>query len=157
ILGLLLLCGVGIYHKTSPVKFIGDFFFERSLQRSGPVSTFRRVCTSKHLPDLQWLASLVIAVWICGLYILYYKKDDLNKYGVLELCLGGLTGAMATALTWAYQTGLKRLGVVDLFGCEISVICRVCLVVDFATVSVTPRVFHADAKPREFTSEEHYT
>src|SRR5271154_2941290 len=37
---------------------------------------------------------------------------------------------------WAYQSGCRRIGAVDLFACEISVICRVSLIVDFAKTSV---------------------
>src|ERR1700733_15393485 len=40
--------------------------------------------------------------------------------------------ALGAALAWAYQVGSARLGVVDLFGCEISTLCRIATVVDTA-------------------------
>jgi hypothetical protein len=49
---------------------------------------------------------------------------------------GAVLAAAAAALNWVYQIGSRRLGSVDLFGCEISAICRVCLIVDFAQKSV---------------------
>ena len=39
-------------------------------------------------------------------------------------------GVIAAVIAWAYQRGSARLGVVDLFACEISTLCRVATVVD---------------------------
>ncbi len=69
---------------------------------------------------------------------------------------GAILAAAAAALNWAYQTGSLRLGAVDLFGCEISAICRVCLIVDFAKTSVAA-ANDMSVLPVKFTSEEHYT
>jgi hypothetical protein len=41
-------------------------------------------------------------------------------------------GVLGGILAWAYQTGSARLGVVDLFACEISTLCRVITVVGTA-------------------------
>jgi hypothetical protein len=41
-------------------------------------------------------------------------------------------GLIAAVIAWAYQRGSARLGVVDLFACEISTLCRVATVVDSA-------------------------
>jgi len=84
---------------------------------------------------------------------------------------GALLAAAAAALNWVYQTGSRRLGAVDLFGCEISAICRVCLIVDFAQKSVDQHKEEekqllrsaqsvakgSDDDAAKFTSEEHYT
>jgi hypothetical protein len=91
--------------------------------------------------------------------------------------VGGLVAATAAVLNWAYQSGSRRIGAVDLFACEISVICRVNLVVNFAQTSVdqaarahgfaerpTNRATQEssdaltdaeDRDPGKFTSEEH--
>lgn len=50
-----------------------------------------------------------------------------------------VAGAIAVAfgaLNWTYQVGSRRLGIVDMFSAEISVICRVCVVMNFARGSV---------------------
>ena len=58
-------------------------------------------------------------------------------HGVLKVVVAFFTGlttvvAVAGAIcAWAYKTGSARLGVVDLFACEISALCRVTLVTDF--------------------------
>ena len=39
-------------------------------------------------------------------------------------------GAFAAIVAWAYQAGSARLGIVDLFACEISTLCRVGTVLD---------------------------
>ena len=84
---------------------------------------------------------------------------------------GAVLAAAAAALNWVYQTGSRRLGAVDLFGCEISAICRVCLIVDFAQKSVDQHKEEegqllrssssvakgGDDDAAKFTSEEPYT
>jgi hypothetical protein len=67
----------------------------------------------------------------------------------------GATAAAATVLNWAYQVGSSRLGTVDLFACEMSAICRVFLVVDYARHTVNGANKTDRAKP--FTSAENYT
>jgi hypothetical protein len=72
---------------------------------------------------------------------------------------------LGAGLTWAYQVGSARLGVVDLFACEISTLCRVAAALDTvrghvgrfkegpqANNSQTPDEFLT----RPFTSEEDY-
>ena len=46
---------------------------------------------------------------------------------------GPTLGAFGAIVAWAYQTGSGRLGVVDLFACEISTLCRVTTVLDAVT------------------------
>ena len=45
---------------------------------------------------------------------------------------GPTLGVLAAVIAWAYQKGSARLGVVDLFACEISTLCRVTTIVDAA-------------------------
>lgn len=89
----------------------------------------------------------------------------------LEAVAGAASAAAVATINWAYQTGSRRLGAVDLFGCEISAICRVSLVVGFARSSVA-HYMALGARPAEeepvasdtgsgwtdrFTSAEQYT
>jgi hypothetical protein len=46
------------------------------------------------------------------------------------LLFGPAVAVFATILAWAYQVGSARLGVVDLFACEIDTLCRVTAVTD---------------------------
>jgi hypothetical protein len=50
--------------------------------------------------------------------------------------LGAVLGVFGAIVAWAYQAASARLGVVDLFACEIGTLCRVSLVADVATVLV---------------------
>ena len=69
-------------------------------------------------------------------------------------------------LTWAYQVGSARLGVVDLFACEIDTLCRVITVVNMvnnqaAAYNVDPSKSAQDGKtmtmkPAHFSSQEEY-
>jgi hypothetical protein len=69
-------------------------------------------------------------------------------------------------LTWAYQVGSARLGVVDLFACEIDTLCRVIVVVGLVR-TLTERYSHPPSqtpvpttndppKSDSFTSQENY-
>ena len=83
------------------------------------------------------------------------------------ISISGLAAVAGAILSWIYQTGSYRLGAVDLFGCEISAICRICIVVEFANFSVSKAkslqsgdVKEPDdysEKANQFTSEENYT
>jgi len=55
--------------------------------------------------------------------------------------VGAVLLACGWILAWTYQTGSKRLGVVDLFGCEIVTLCRVGTIVD-----LVPKLIAAHAK-----------
>jgi hypothetical protein len=50
--------------------------------------------------------------------------------GVFFSFFAPVLAALGAVLAWAYQAGSARLGVVDLFACEISTLCRVAAVVD---------------------------
>ena len=53
----------------------------------------------------------------------------ISKFIVFFVPVVGVVGAV---IAWAYQSGSARLGVIDLFACEISTLCRVATVVDTA-------------------------
>jgi hypothetical protein len=132
----------------------------RKLTETGPPSTFLRLWTSRHLGELQWIAVLTIILFSVGVVAttLLPNTEVLDKVKII----GGLAAVAAAVFSWAYQTGSRRLGVIDLFGCEISAICRMNLVVDFAKRQVEIAREERSGKraaggPTKFTSEEHYT
>lgn len=140
--------------------------FRRQLQEEGPSLTFPRLCTSEHLGDLQWLAFVLIVLLVAGVSIVAAHAGDrsFDKIGAL---ITVITAAALAALNWAYRSASRRIGAVDLFACEISVICRVSLVIDFATECVDQsrqlagqdRSSHCSQSEafKRFTGEEHYT
>jgi hypothetical protein len=75
----------------------------------------------------------------------------------LKVVVGSVLTVMGAILSWVYQSGSNRLGAVDLFGCEISAICRVMIVVDFARKSVKWAEQDSAEMSGKFTSEEQYT
>lgn len=44
----------------NPIRCLGKLVYGRSLEEKGPSLTFARLCTSRHLEDLQWVASFAI-------------------------------------------------------------------------------------------------
>jgi hypothetical protein len=163
----------------NPISVVSNCFFRRTLQEKGPALTFARLCTSRHLGDLQWIAFLMILLALGALVIAIYSFH-VGSFSVNSTVAGALAAAAAAVLNWTYQSGSRRIGAVDLFACEISVICRVSLVVDFArgcveradrnhefverAARMPPQASSDDglAHPEgggqmKFTSEEHYT
>jgi len=146
----------------NPFRWTWSWLLKRTLQETGPPTTIVRLLTSHHLEDLQWIGHLAVVFWfswIAGLY--WYSQGFSDFIDKKHPYIGGLTAVMGVVLSWIYQTGSSRLGVVDLFACEISAICRVHFVVDVARRSVARAkqepVDAEDGGPKRFTSEENYT
>lgn len=161
------------------IGWLGNKYFAPRLQKAGPVYTFARLCTSRHLVDLQVIASCMI--YMVVLFVLFAVPRMSTEQALTSG--GAVIASTLAVLSWAYQTGSRRIGGVDLFACEISAICRVCLIIDLAKWSIgqvkaspadstgkatdgdsTGKVpsqstnGNADFGPlRRFTSEEHYT
>jgi hypothetical protein len=75
-----------------------------------------------------------------------------NNGGTHFISVFGPTLAIFGAiLSWAYQKGSNRLGVVDLFACEIDTLCRVVTVIE-----MVKNLTDSPAVPQHFTSEENY-
>jgi hypothetical protein len=63
------------------------------------------------------------------MYLLRALFAGTGKFFAFFVPVLGVVGAV---IAWAYQSGSARLGVIDLFACEISTLCRVATVVDTA-------------------------
>jgi hypothetical protein len=106
-----------------------------------------------------------VTLWIAT-YSLHAPSTSVNS-AVASAVAGALAAAAAAVLNWTYQSGNRRIGAVDLFACEISVICRVSIVVNFAQSCVERAERQHEIVERglaaegggstKFTSEEHYT
>jgi hypothetical protein len=151
------------------IGWLGNKYFTPRLQKTGPVFTFARLCTSRHLVDLQVIASCMIYAVVAFAFFIPSMSHEQALTSA-----GAVIASTLAVLSWAYQTGSRRIGSVDLFACEISAICRVCLVVDFAqsclqwakSPGVPSKGRTADRSSegdghfgplKKFTSEEQYT
>src|SRR5262249_41451257 len=108
--------------------------------------TIKRVGKSNHVSDLRIIVyvALVVAVGLILLTALIFilsekgviKVSDFGPIEALKI-VGSILAVAGMIITWAYQMASRRLGVVDLFACEIATLCRVGSVVDFIPNMVT--------------------
>jgi len=98
-------------------------------------ATFRRLWHSQHIGDLRLILMAVILMMVVSPILLWElapvgtTEDQVRQ--LLTFLAGDLTIGGAI-VAWSYQSASKRLGVVDLFACEIVTLCRVCTIVDAA-------------------------
>jgi hypothetical protein len=106
---------------------------KKELDARDAASTLFRFFRSDHVADLFLVFLIALAVLLLHLVITIAAADYLGK--------SEFSGAILTAgfaalpiygaiLAWAYVTAGKRLGVVDLFACEIATVCRVGTIFD---------------------------
>jgi hypothetical protein len=146
------------------------------LKTGDPTDTVDRLFDSRHVNDLRLIAAtafcitaLVFAIasidavsfcmgdWAAQHFANIYKaiayianNGGTHFVGVFAPTLA-IFGAI---LSWAYQKGSDRLGIVDLFACEIDTLCRVVTVIEMVkNLSDGPK---DSAVPQHFTSEENY-
>lgn len=114
-----------------------------------------------------WSVALLATFFV--LIKLIHIDADPNAYswGETVKFIGAIAAAGATIMAWAYQAGSRRLGVVDLFACEIATLCRVGTVVEFIPHMLTQynAIGSAPKKPAQaerpsqalgFSSKENY-
>jgi hypothetical protein len=97
---------------------------EHQLSARDAASTLFRFFRSKHVVDLRLiftLASFVLLIHIC--IVVLFTGTPLNYIGPAVPVYGAIAA-------WAYLNAATRLGVVDLFACEISTLCRVGTIID---------------------------
>jgi hypothetical protein len=142
------------------------------LRTGDPHATVDRLFTSQHVRDLQLIIGFAgfatVVVSFTGLLFLLDSAITTHHWfiamGQLFSVLAPVFAVFGGIVTWAYQVGSARLGVVDLFACEISTLCRVTTIVD----SVSRYVEKFDQGPpagvagtqlaavQQFTSQENY-
>jgi len=138
---------MGVMSVLSPFAII------RQLRVGQESSTFVRLGQSRHVADLRLIFSVtfiimmlsaVLALAFCFEHQIVSNWKDVherqNAWIWVRLGLaavadsGAFIGAVGAVgcgvLAWTYQAGSARLGVVDLFACEIATLCRVCAVTD---------------------------
>ena len=125
------------------------------LDASDAASTLFRLFRSKHVSDLKLIFNVALLVLgICGLVAAFWviwclvtaalltvlhvtalpappkgslldNSTDSKGISTAIAFLSSLATISAGIMAWAYLTASKRLGVVDLFACEIATLCRV--------------------------------
>jgi len=141
-------------------------------------STFQRPFKSEHVGDLRLIARLALVLMICvfllfGFFLAYSEGCKGGGFVCQLLGLGdpkvsfSIMGVAGAILAWVYRTAAVRLGVVDLFACEITTLCKVGTVVDIARRSADAfnyaedirqgkTAVAADFRPHPFNSQEEY-
>jgi hypothetical protein len=135
------------------MSMLSPFAIVRQLRSGKESSTFERLGRSRHVADLRLIFSVTVIMMIVGVIaalafcfeygiVSDWQKVRDSKSGWIWVRLalsavassGPFVGAICAlgggVLAWTYQTGSARLGVVDLFACEIATLCRVGAVVD---------------------------
>lgn len=152
----------------------------RLLRTGDPAATVDRLFVSQHVSDLRLIIAFalttVISIFGIGVLLSIINVSIAHRdWSVLHVdssALGSfltfftpVLGVFGAVLAWAYQAGSARLGIVDLFACEIGTLCRVAAVVDSARRWVevfqhgSPRrdpAANSESPARRFTSEENY-
>jgi hypothetical protein len=111
----------------------------RRLCTGDPHATLDRLFSSKHVKDLQLIiAGALVSVYVAffislAIWMVAIVAPNAGKMSATHDLLTFMASVLAVfgaVLTWAYQAGSARLGVVDLFACEISTLCRVTTVIE---------------------------
>jgi len=137
-------------------------------------STFARLIVSRHVADLRliFLSSLALIILGVVFFIVWHFFGHTQTQATIPssnntmvitaptisnpTVVAAIIGLGATALARLYQLASTRLGVVDLFGCEITTICRVMAVTKAAT-NLIQLYGNPPAEALEFHSEERYS
>jgi hypothetical protein len=132
--------------------------------------TVDRLIQSKHVKDLRWVAR--ITVWLAlvsiafiVLVMVWLSNSSLfsKPVEILLPLLISVVAVVGAVFAWCYKIGSGRLGIIDLFSCEITTLCRICTIVGIADSCV--EAYNMDASRleqikesfRHFDSSEAYT
>ena len=176
---------MGVVSALSPRTIL------RQLRAGEESSTFDRLGRSRHVADLRLIFSVTIIIMIVGailaLAFCFEHQVMTNWHDVRDRQSGWIWARLAFAaiadsgafigaigaigcgvLAWTYQVGSARLGVVDLFACEIVTLCRVAAVVEMVNRYINlfedgpetgrPHVIDGESPDdtTSFTSQESY-
>ena len=156
-----------------------ELFFRSA--NSPDSSSIRRFFKSAHVADLRLIAgiawllvALILAIVIFPPATAAGTWGEFSDVGHIKLSnmvkfldkFGPTLGVLLAVIAWAYQKGSARLGVVDLFACEISTLCRVTTIVDAAKryvdeysreqASISGHTALTNAPATQFSSSEEY-
>jgi hypothetical protein len=155
------------------VRFIRAVFWgiwpEPKLSPEESASTLFRFFRSEHIRDLQTVLLCAIAFFfLLGICVLIFAGIDAQNppdppnsgwvefFQFVVKYLGPALGVTGLIIGWAYRSASARLGVVDLFACEISTLCRVGTIVDLGARYVETYEKSTSVSSGTFVSKEEY-
>jgi len=101
--------------------------------------TFDRLIQSMHVQDLRWIANVTVGAATVAILVYWVIAWETAPYAgsklydaLLPFTISAILAGLGGIIAWCYQTGSGRLGIVDLFACEITTLCRVCAVTALA-------------------------
>lgn len=132
---------------------LSPFQILRQLRQGQESSTFERLGKSRHVADLRLFFSVTVILIIAGSAVALafcFQSELMSNWGQVRAnhsgwlwarlafaaiansgaFIGAIGAVGCGVLAWTYQTGSARLGVVDLFACEIASLCRVAAVTE---------------------------
>jgi hypothetical protein len=147
---------VGLMHfltSLSPFKIL------RQLRKGQESSTFERLGQSRHVADLRLIFSVTIIIMIVASIIALlfcFEHEVMANWSDIKsshsdwiwvkiafssivdsgVFIGSVGAVGCGILAWTYQSGSARLGVVDLFACEIATLCRVAAISDMVPLYI---------------------
>jgi hypothetical protein len=104
--------------------------------------TFDRLVYSRHVEDLRCIVVIttiaaIIGIGVVGFIILETWGQDKSLIGTLiPLQISAILASLGAIIAWCYKTGSSRLGILDLFACEIMTLCRICTITDLTNTYV---------------------
>jgi hypothetical protein len=125
----------------------------QQLREREEAATFERLQFSQHVADLRLIFSVTLIMMVAAsvfALLFCFEHQVMTNWQSIQASTSGwiwpklIFSAIADSgafigsvwavgcgvLAWTYQVGSGRLGVVDLFACEIATLCRVAAVVD---------------------------
>jgi hypothetical protein len=132
---------------------LSPFQILRQLRQGQESSTFERLGRSRHVADLRLIFSVTVMLIVVTSIVALafcFQSELMSRWKEMQATdsdwtwtrlafaaiadSGAFIGAIGAVgcgvLAWTYQSGSARLGVVDLFACEIATLCRVAAVTD---------------------------
>jgi len=132
----------------SPLATVRSY---RRLRQDGTAATLDRLFISRHVLDLKLIASAsvfaaILVFVVAGVLEYATHRAEIvvadGTWGAIGkwaeaaqdflIYVGPALAVCGVILAWVYQQGSMRLGIVDLFACEITTLCRVGTILDFA-------------------------
>ena len=112
-----------------------------------------------HVQDLRWIVNLVVGaaflailVYAVTAWYIAPKANELKLYeALLPFTISAVLAGLGGIIAWCYQTGSNRLGIVDLFACEITTLCRVCTVIGLADTCIA--AFELEAREQSLSDQ----
>ena len=173
------------------MSVLSPFAIVRQLRAGKEFLHIRTARSSRHVADLRLIFSVAVILMVVGViaalafcfeYEVVSNWKELHesnnvwpwvRHGLAAIAssgpfIGAICAVGGGVLAWTYQTGSARLGVVDLFACEIATLCRVGAVVEMVQRYVDlfergpqggmPHVIDGElpADTSRFTSQESY-